>query len=87
MSNEIQRSFHSEKPDELLLLDISEFAIPTGKMYLSPAADCFDGMLIMWRISKHPNADSVNGMLDDVIANMDAKPKPVILTDRGCHYR
>ena len=37
--NEIQRKFHREKPDELLLSDISEFAIPTGKVYLSPTVD------------------------------------------------
>ena len=85
--NEVQRNFHSEKPDELLLSDISEFAIPTGKVYLSPTVDCFDGMLVTWRISEHPNADLFNGMLDDVIANMDAKSKPIIHTDRGCHYR
>ena len=85
--NEVQRNFHSEKPDELLLSDISEFAIPTGKVYLSPTVDCFDGMLVTWRISEHPNADLVNDMLDDVIANMDAKSKPIIHTDRGCHYR
>ena len=85
--NEVQRNFHSKKPDKLLLSDISEFAIPTGKVYMSPTVDCFDGMLVTWRISEHPNADFVNGMLDDVIANMDAKSKPIIHTDRGCHYR
>ena len=85
--NEVQRNFHSKKPDELLLSDISEFAIPTGKVYMSPTVDCFDGMLVTWRISEHPNADFVNGMLDDVIANMDTKSKPIIHTDRGCHYR
>ena len=85
--NEVQRNFHSEKPEELLLSDISEFAIPTGKVYLSPTVDCFDGMLVTWRISEHPNADLVNGMLDDVIANMGANSKPIIHTDRGCHYR
>lgn len=85
--NEVQRNFHSEKPEELLLSDISEFAIPAGKVYLSPAVDCFDGMLVTWRISEHPNAELVNSTLDDVIANMDAKSKPIIHTDRGCHYR
>ena len=85
--NEVQRNFHSKKPDELLLSDISEFAIPTGKVYMSPTVDCFDGMLVTWRISEHPNADLVNGMLDDVIANIGTKSKPIIHTDRGCHYR
>lgn len=44
--NEVQRNFHSKKPDELLLSDISEFAILTGKVYMSPTVDCFDGMLV-----------------------------------------
>ena len=76
--NEVQRDFHSEKPDELLLSDIREFAIPAGKVYLFPAVDCFDGMLVTWRISEYPNADLVNGMLDDVIANIGAKSKLII---------
>lgn len=50
--NEVQRNFFSEKPNELLLSDISEFVIPEGKVYLSPTVDCFDGMLITWRISE-----------------------------------
>ena len=45
-SYKVQRNFHSKKPDELLLSDISEFAILTGKVYMSPTVDCFDGMLV-----------------------------------------
>lgn len=85
--NKVQRDFHSDKPEELLLSDISEFAIPAGKVYLSPVVDCFDGMLVTWRISEYPNADLVNKMLDDVIIRIDKGSKPIIHTDRGCHYR
>ena len=85
--DEVQRNFHRENPGELLLTDISEFAIAAGKIYLSPAIDCFDGMLVTWRISEHPNADLVNGMLDDLAANIGEESKPIIHTDRGCHYR
>ena len=87
VSNEVKRNFHSKRPEELLLTDLTEFSIPAGKVYLSPMMDCFDGMLIAWRISEHPNADLVNGMLDDVIARMNNDSKPIIHTDRGCHYR
>ena len=34
------------------------------------AVNYFDRMLVIWRISEHPNADFVNGMLDDVITNI-----------------
>jgi len=30
--NEAERNFHSDNPGELLLSDISEFAIPAGKV-------------------------------------------------------
>jgi len=65
----------------LLLSDISEFSIPAGKVYLSPAVDCFDGLLVAWRISRRPNAELVNGMLDDVIDSIGESCKPIIHTD------
>ena len=37
--NIIQRDFHSEKPNCKWLTDITEFAIPAGKIYLSPIVD------------------------------------------------
>ncbi len=45
VSNLIQRDFHANKPNEKWLTDITEFAIPIGKIYLSSIVDCFDGML------------------------------------------
>ena len=35
--NEVNKNFHSDGPYKLLLSDISEFSIPAGKVYLSPA--------------------------------------------------
>jgi putative transposase len=34
--NVIQRNFHAAKPNVKWLTDITEFAIPAGKIYLSP---------------------------------------------------
>ena len=69
------------------MTDITEFAIPAGKVYLSPMVDCFDGLLMNWRIGTSPNADLVNSMLDDTIAKLGEQDHPVIHSDRGCHYR
>ncbi len=54
--NTVNRDFHSKKPNEKWLTDITEFAIPAGKDYLSPVVDCFDGMLPYWTISTKPDA-------------------------------
>lgn len=85
--NLVERNFHAANPNELLLTDITEFAIPAGKVYLSPMVDCFDGLLMNWRIGTSPNADLVNSMLDDTIAKLGEQDHPVIHSDRGCHYR
>lgn len=66
--NEIERDFYAEKPNSKWLTDITEFAIPAGKVYLSPIVDCFDGLLVSWKIGVSPDATLVNTMLDDAIS-------------------
>ena len=85
--DEIKRDFSAEKPNSKWLTDITEFAIPAGKVYLSPIVDCFDGLLVSWRIDTSPDSTLVNTMLDDAISQLSPKEKPIIHSDRGIHYR
>lgn len=85
--NEIERDFHADQPNEKWLTDITEFAIPAGKVYLSPIVDCFDGMITSWEIGTSPNADLVNSMLDEAISTLKEDEHPLIHSDRGSHYR
>lgn len=85
--NVIERDFHADAPNEKWLTDITEFAIPAGKVYLSPVIDCFDGMLPTWKIGIVPDASLVNSMLDDAISTLNDNAHPLVHTDRGCHYR
>ncbi len=85
--NLLERNFHAEKPNEKWLTDIAEFRIPEGKVYLSPIIDCFDGMVVSWAIGISPDAELVNTMLDGALACLSDGERPVIHTDRGCHYR
>ena len=87
MPNLIHRDFHAECPNQKWLTDITEFAIPAGKVYLSSIVDCFDGMLPAWTISTAPNAALVNEMLDKAIATLSKEEYSLIHSDRGCHYR
>ena len=87
VGNIISRNFHANQPYEKLLTDITEFGLPSGKMYLSAMIDCFDGMVVGWTIGSRPNADLVNTMLDQVIADLPGECYPMIHSDRGCHYR
>ena len=87
VDNIISRNFHAKQPYEKLLTDITEFALPNGKLYLSAMIDCFDGMVIGWTIGSRPNADLVNTMLDRLIASLPDGCCPTVHSDRGCHYR
>lgn len=69
------------------LFNITEFALPAGKVSMSRIVDCFDGYLSTWTIGLHPNANLVNTMPDHLAQKLGTETKPMIHTDRGCHYR
>lgn len=87
VDNIINRDFHAETPNSKWLTDITEFAIPAGKLYLSPVIDCFDGMVVCWNASTTPDSILVNKMLDEAISTLSSSEHPIVHTDRGCHYR
>jgi len=87
VENIIDRNFSASKPNEKWLTDITEFALPAGKVYLSPIVDCFDGLLVTWNISTSPDATLVNTMLDNAIQLLAPDEKPIVHSDRGVHYR
>ena len=49
--------------------------------------DCFDGMAVSWTIGTSPDAELVNTMLDDAMGSLQHGERPIVHTDRGCHYR
>ena len=86
-SDEINQLKAQIQANEKWLTDITEFAIPAGKVYLSPIVDCFYGLLVNWNISTSPDALLVNSMLDDAAKLLSTEEKPIIHSDRGVHYR
>lgn len=87
VENVVARDFHADAPNTKWLTDLTEFHIPAGKVYLSPIIDCFDGMIVSWTIGTNPDAELVNTMLEDAICTLDDGERPIIHSDRGCHYR
>lgn len=87
VANKIEHNFFAEKPNSKWLTDITEFAIPAGKVYLSPIVGCFDGSLVTWKIGLSPNSTLVNSMLDEAISQLSPTEKPIVHSDRGVHYR
>lgn len=87
MPNKIERDFHTDKPNQKWLTDITEFALPAGKIYLSALVFCFDGLLPGWTISTTPDSVLVNTMLDQAVSHLPEGAHPLIHSDKGCHYR
>lgn len=85
--NLVKRDFHAKEPNALWLTDVTQLSIPAGKVYLSPVIDCFDGMPVSWTIRESPDAEMANTMLMDACKTLDDGVRPVIHSDRGCHYR
>ena len=85
--NLVNRDFHAERPNMLWVTDLTEFSIPAGKAYLSPVIDCYDGLPVAWTIGTSPNAALANGMPADACSTLGDGEKPIIHSDRGCHYR
>lgn len=85
--NLVDRDFHAERPNMLWVTDLTEFSIPAGKAYLSPVIDCYDGMPVAWTIGTSPDSALANGMLADACSTLKDGEKPIIHSDRGCHYR
>ena len=87
VDNLVNRDFNTGLPNFLWLSDITEFSVGSFKCYLSPVIDCFDGKVITWNTSRHPDALLVNKMLADAISTLKKDEKPIMHTDRGSHYR
>ena len=86
--NLVGRDFHADAPNKLWLTDITEFKLPSEeKAYLSPVIDCYDGLVVAWRIGRRPNAALANGSLEDACGTLSPGQHPVCHSDRGCHYR
>jgi transposase InsO family protein len=54
-------------------------------VYLSPLIDCFDGLVVSWKIGTRPDAELVNTMLDAGIEKVASNDKrPVVHSDSRC---
>jgi transposase InsO family protein len=87
VGNVVNRNFRASAPSEKCLIDISEFQIPAGKVYLSPIVDCVDGLIVSSCLGKRPTGDLVNNMLDGVMSKLAQNERPIVHSDRGTHYR
>lgn len=84
--NLIKRDFSSKSPNQKWYTDVTEFNLNGQKIYLSPILDGYNGEIISYNISKSPNLEQVNDMLDKAFNNKNLEGL-ILHSDQGWQYQ
>ena len=84
--NLIKRQFEGSKPYEKCYTDVTEFALPEGKLYLSPVLDGYNSEIKDFTLSRYPNLKQVQTMLDKAFP-ADSYSGTILHSDQGWQYQ
>lgn len=65
------RHFETTGPNQKWTTDVSEFKHKDGKLYLLPIMDMYDGSIIAFDISEHPDFNQAKRMIDSTFKQYD----------------
>ena len=82
-----KRDFSTTKPNEKWTTDVSEFKAPGGKLYLSPIMDMYDGSIISYDISTHPDFSQTKRMIDKAFKDNPNLEGLIFHSDQGWQYQ
>lgn len=85
--NILAREFGTPATNMRWVANITEMRAADGMVYLSPAIDLFDGMIVAWGASRGPNALLANTMLEGAISTLPKGAHPIVHTDQGVPCR
>ena len=86
--NLLERHFKTNEPNRKWVTDITEFKVNDQKLYLSPIIDLFNGEVVSYNLSRHPNFKQVTDMLEGAFRKLPDKVDDLILhSDQGWQYQ
>ena len=85
--NILERNFKTLAPNKKWVTDVTEFALHGQKRYLSPILDLYNGEIISYTISAHPNLDMVTQMLSKALKGLKKDAGLILHSDQGWHYQ
>lgn len=85
--NLLNRDFHSDKPNQKWVTDVTEFSLFGEKLYLSPILDLHSSDLVSYTISDRPALSMVITMLDEAFAKIPDGTNLVLHSDQGWQYQ
>ena len=83
--NVIDRDFIATAPNQKWTTDVTEVKIKDKKIYLSPILDMFNGEIISYTISYHPDLKMAMSMLDKAFKKTDIPEGLLLHSDQGWH--
>ena len=85
--NLIERDFNADKPNKKWYTDVTEFNLRGEKCYLSPILDGYNGEVISYNISKSPNLEQINDMLNKAFDKNNNLDGLIFHSDQGWQYQ
>ena len=85
--NLINRDFEADKPNKKWYTDVTEFNLRGEKIYLSPILDGFNQEVKSYDISKSPNLEQINHMLNIAFAENSNLDGLIFHSDQGWQYQ
>ncbi len=85
--NLLERDFKADKPNQKWVTDVTEFALFGIKLYLSPIIDLFNGEVVSYNLSRHPNLSQTTDMLNKAFAKIPDNTNLILHSDQGWQYQ
>ena len=85
--NLIERDFNADKPNQKWYTDVTEFNLRGEKAYLSPILDGFNQEIISYNVSKSPNLEQINDMLNKAFDKNNNLDGLIFHSDQGWQYQ
>ena len=85
--NLLDRDFKATRPNQKWATDVTEFKVADRKAYLSPIIDMFNGEIISYTISDHPDLKMVMDMMHSARRKVRCMDGVMLHSDQGWHYQ
>lgn len=86
--NLLERHFKTNQPNRKWVTDVTEFKVNDQKLYLSPILDLFNGEVVSYNLSRHPNFKQITDMLEGAFQKLPDKVDNLTLhSDQGWQYQ
>lgn len=85
--NLLNRNFKASKPNQKWVTDVTEFKVNEEKLYLSPIIDLYNGEIVSYNLSRHPNFNQILDMLKKAFKKIPNNTNLILHSDQGWQYQ